>query len=416
MNAGAHFSSYAEATDWLYGTQLFGIKLGLDNVVQLMNGLALPDLRAQVIHVAGTNGKGSVCAFADSLLRANDFRVGLFTSPHIVSFRERMRISGTCIPEAEVATRLSRLREIVTGWDPHPTFFELTLALALDWFRDSATEVNVLETGMGGRLDATNAVSASVSVITPIAIDHQKWLGNSLERIAVEKAGILKPGVPAVSASQPPEVEAVVQTTAAAVGAPLTFIREDHVAEISRVSIGLDGPHQRNNAALALAAVRAIGVEPDSESVRSAFGSVRWRARFERFLNDRVIVDGAHNLHAARALVATWKSVFGSEKANILFGTVKDKDHQAILGVLASIAAAICYVPVASPRAVDPETLAEHSLPAPDVPQSVASSLSDAIASAVDGGDGRVLVTGSLFLAGEAIAVLEGEGFEQSAQ
>ncbi|MGZ5003432.1 MAG: bifunctional folylpolyglutamate synthase/dihydrofolate synthase, partial [Chthoniobacterales bacterium] len=187
--------SYREALAWLFGTQLFGIKLGLENIQRLLRTLNLPG-EQRIIHVAGTNGKGSVCAMIDSILRAQGYRSGLFTSPHLVTFRERIRVKGEMISEDEVAHGLTSIRQLVADWDPHPTFFEIATALGLQHFKNKHCEIVVLETGMGGRLDATNAVTPVVSVITPIDYDHQKWLGNSLGEIAAEKAGIIKPHVP----------------------------------------------------------------------------------------------------------------------------------------------------------------------------------------------------------------------------
>ena len=168
---------YDDAIEWLYSTQLFGMKLGLETVAKLLAALDLPADGQRFIHVAGTNGKGSVCAMADSILRAAGYRVGLFTSPHLVSYRERMLVDGEMLPEDQVASGLSKIRNLVGEWEAHPTFFEITLVLALMAFAEAEVEVVVLETGMGGRLDATNVVTPVVSVITPIALDHTQWLG-----------------------------------------------------------------------------------------------------------------------------------------------------------------------------------------------------------------------------------------------
>ena len=199
--------TYEEAIDWLYATQTFGIKLGLEYPTRLLREyLAFPPHTTKVIHVAGTNGKGSVCALAESVARAGGHRTGLFTSPHLVHYRERIRVSGIEISEEETARHLTALRALVADWEQHPTFFELTLALALRHFRDCGCELLILETGMGGRLDATSAVPSDVTVLTPIALDHQEWLGDTLGEIAGEKAAILRHGKPAFSAAQEPEV------------------------------------------------------------------------------------------------------------------------------------------------------------------------------------------------------------------
>ena len=219
--------SYTEALAWLYGLERFGIKLGLENIRRLLDELSRsggfqaaagdlpPSVAAatygvpgeiafpwKVIHIAGTNGKGSVCAMIDSICRAQGYHTGLFISPHLVTFRERIRINGEMISEDAVAGGLTTIRNLVADWDPHPTFFEVTTALALKHFSDAKIDIAILETGLGGRLDATNAVQSDVSVITSLALDHEKWLGNTLAKIAGEKAGIIKPRVPVVSAPQ----------------------------------------------------------------------------------------------------------------------------------------------------------------------------------------------------------------------
>jgi len=172
--------TYKKALAWLYGLQRFGIKLGLENIQRLIAKLHIDFRASRVIHVAGTNGKGSVCAMIDSILRAQGYCTGLFTSPHLVTFRERIRTNGEMISENAVASGLTAIRNLVTDWEPHPTFFEVTTALALKYFSDARIDIAVLETGLGGRFDATNAVRSNVSVITPIDFDHEKWLGWSL--------------------------------------------------------------------------------------------------------------------------------------------------------------------------------------------------------------------------------------------
>ncbi len=217
--------TYQEAIAWLYSTQLFGIKLGLDSPRRLLREyLAFPPRRTRVIHVAGTNGKGSVCALVDSVARATGLRTGLFTSPHLVDYRERVRVSGAEIPEEDTLRHLTALRALVAGWDHHPTFFELTLALALKRFAEQSCELIILETGMGGRLDATSAVPADITVLTPIDLDHQQWLGDSLAEIAAEKAAIIRPGKPVISAAQHPAARTVVAEIANERRAPLEFL------------------------------------------------------------------------------------------------------------------------------------------------------------------------------------------------
>src|SRR5439155_3807180 len=211
-------TNYRDALSWLYSLQRFGIKLGLENIERLLDELSKSDvLQAapwKVIHVAGTNGKGSVCAMVDSICRAQGYRTGLFTSPHLVTFRERIRVNGEMVSKDAIANGLTAIRNVVADSDPHPTFFEITTALALKCFSEANADVIILETGIGGRLDATNAIQSDVAVITQIDFDHEEWLGNTLAEIASEKAGIIKPRIPVVCASQRPEAEKVIRTRA----------------------------------------------------------------------------------------------------------------------------------------------------------------------------------------------------------
>jgi dihydrofolate synthase/folylpolyglutamate synthase len=234
-------SVYENALTWLFNTQRFGIKLGLENSRRVFNALDVPQPNERIIHVAGTNGKGSVCALLDSICRAAGYRTALFTSPHLVSFRERIQVDGALISKDEVVRGLTKIRELIAGWEPHPTFFEITTGLALDHFRNLEAEIIVLETGMGGPPRRDQRHPAVVSVLTPIDYDHQKWLGSSLTEIAREKAGIIKPAVPVVSARQLPKSRQVIRARAAECDAPLDFVRQP----FERLPIALSGAHQK---------------------------------------------------------------------------------------------------------------------------------------------------------------------------
>ncbi|HEY5705367.1 MAG TPA: folylpolyglutamate synthase/dihydrofolate synthase family protein [Terrimicrobiaceae bacterium] len=385
--------TYEESLAWLYATQQFGIKLGLDNIRGLLAALANPQERLSFLHVAGTNGKGSVCAILDAILRASGRRTGLYTSPHLVDFRERIRVNGEKIPPRAIANGLTTIREVSARWSHSPTFFEITTALALGHFARERCELVVLETGMGGALDATNAIVPLVSVITPIALDHTRWLGGTLAEIAREKAGIIKPGVPVVSAWQEPEAATVLVQRAAAAGSSMDFIE----ARFEPVGIALRGAHQKQNSALAIAALRAAGIEASDDSIREGLRNVRWPGRFQ-VVDERIILDGCHNPHAAAQLVVTWTNTYGTEKATVIFGALGDKDYPTMLKILESISREIFLVPVPSERSATPEALA---LACP-VPHRIFQSVKDAL----EESQGRTLVTGSLFLVGEALQVL----------
>lgn len=398
---------YDEAVAWVYGTQLFGMKLGLESIRKLLAALGLPAEGQRFVHVAGTNGKGSVCAMADSVLRESGYRVGLFTSPHLVSYRERIRVDGEMVSEEAVAAGLSAIRSLVAGWDPHPTFFEITLALALRVFAEAGVEVVVLETGMGGRLDATNVVTPAVSVITPVALDHTQWLGETVGLVAREKAGIIKPGVPVVSAPQTAEVAEVLRARAVECGARLVEVQVPYLGPV-----GLAGDHQRMNAAVALAALRAGGFKFSDEAAGRGVARVEWRARFQR-IGERLVVDGAHNPAAAVVAVATWREIFGAEQATVIFGAVESKDVRGVVSLLGDIAGRWVVTPVNSVRGLAAADIVRLAgLEGADV--TVVEGAAEALAETR--GDARVLVCGSLFLAGEVLGLVEGKRFEASAQ
>ncbi|MGC1479167.1 MAG: folylpolyglutamate synthase/dihydrofolate synthase family protein [Chthoniobacterales bacterium] len=383
--------TYGELLDWLYSSQQFGIKLGLENTRKLLAAVGDPQKRLQFIHVAGTNGKGSVCAMTDAVLRRSGRRTGLFTSPHLVDYRERVRVDGEWISEEAVVEGLTRLRGAADDLAQPPTFFELSMVLAARYFAECGVDVVVLETGMGGRLDSTNVVRPLVSVITPIAMDHTRWLGNTIAEIAGEKAGIIKAGVPVVSAAQDDAAERVIRDRAAEMVAELEFVPGEVPEDWE---IGLTGSHQRRNAALAMAAIRAAGIAVDESARRRGLAAVEWRGRFQRIGN--VVLDGAHNLQGARQLVQTWRETFGEERAVVIFGALADKDPGGMIGELEAIASEFIFVPVKSMRSEEPGELARLTTR----PCRVAGSLTDGFT----GASGRaVLLTGSLYLVGEAL-------------
>ena len=363
---------------------------------------------------------------AAAICQAANYRTGLFVSPHLVTFRERIQIQGELISYDAVASGLTNLRNLVANWDPHPTFFEITTALALKHFAEAKADVVILETGLGGRLDATNAVPSSVSVITPIALDHEKWLGDSLETIAAEKAGIIKPHTPVVSAPQSPEAERVIRARAAECGAPLLFTEELYHAS----PIALPGQYQKLNAALALAAIRAAKIEIDENAIRSGLAAVQWPGRFQKW-DEQTIIDGAHNPAAAQVLVQTWREVFGNRRATLVLAILADKNLRGICEALLRIAESILLPQIRSERAADPADIAKtigsisSDCGAGASPGnrsgSPTISIFPSIAAALEVGRAKpnlILITGSLHFAGETLALLRGEpaAFEECAQ
>lgn len=409
--------TYRESLDWLYGIQVHGIKLGLENTRRLCAALGIETAggeKRRFIHVAGTNGKGSVCAMLAAICVASGKRTGLYTSPHLVSFRERIRLGVNLIPEEHVAKGLSDIRRLTAQWEHSPTFFEVATALALSWFQTQRAEWIILETGMGGRLDATNVVTPAVSVITPVSMDHQQHLGGTLTEIAREKAGIIKRGVPVVSAPQVDEVAAVLNSAAAGTGSSINFI-SNPLAEGWKIA--LRGRHQRTNAALAFAALVSAGMRPDPRQIAQALGSVEWPGRFQLVNDGRIVLDGAHNEAGARALAETWAGEFPGEKATVILGVLADKDVRAVCRPLLGLAARIISVPIHNARALSAAALTDVVRDLADVPCMIADGIQSAITGAAKHPE-RVLVTGSLFLIGEALAHLGmgGGDHERSAQ
>ncbi len=392
--------TFDQSLEWLYSTQHFGIKLGLENIRHLLEQSGNPQESLRFIHVAGTNGKGSVCAMLDSILQAEGLRTGLYTSPHLVDFRERIRVGGGKISPEAVASGLTRLREIAETMSQPPTFFEVSTALALLFFAQQRCDVVVLETGMGGRLDATNVVTPLVSVITPIDLDHTQWLGETLEEVAGEKAGIVKAGVPVVSAEQKTEARETLKKVAESLAVPLSFA----TTPVINFPIALRGEHQKANAALALLALQEAGLSVGENAVRAGLRDVVWPGRFQE-VDDRVILDGAHNPHAAMWLVQTWREVFPGEKPTIIFSALQDKDAAAILEILEPLAARFFFVPVRNERTDIPEKFLTLT--------SVSSRCFPSVGQAIEAAraeEGRILIAGSLFLVGDAMEALGLEG------
>jgi dihydrofolate synthase/folylpolyglutamate synthase len=404
---------FEELKAQLFARGNFGVKLGLDRMREGCALLGNPERRAPVLHVAGTNGKGSTCAFAESSLRAAGLRTGLYTSPHLNHFCERIRIGGEPIDEERACDLFDEVRAKVP-WalgDPGLTFFEIVTLMAFVAFRE--VEVMVIEVGLGGRLDATNVVEPRACAIAALGLEHTQYLGPTLADIAAEKAGILKPGAAAVSAGQPLTAARILQEKADAAGVALWRPGRDYRFEsregrpfcyagprwVVRAEPALIGPHQRANAALACALLEASGLcEPRhaEEGLRSA----RWPARLERFGD--VYVDGAHNPHAARALAHALPPLLDGRPLRLVFGALQDKDAAAMLHELSPLAASVHYCAPESPRALAPAALARL------FPGAVHASVAEALAAARNEG-GVVLCCGSLYLAGEARAVLLGE-------
>ena len=399
MSSAMDLLSYKDALDWLYASQMFGMKLGLVGISRLLTELGVERPQARVMHVAGTNGKGSVCAFAESVARAAGYTTGLFTSPHLVRFNERIRVNGASIPDADVARLIARVRRQVAGWETPPTFFELTLAVAMLYFAEQRPDLIILETGMGGRLDATNALPKDVAVITPIGMDHTQYLGSTLYDIAREKAAILAWHRPALTAPQQPDALRAIHEAAAACHTEYRII-----AEPCELPLGLTGAHQKLNAALALAALRAAIPHFLCSEAQLAEGlaSTCWPGRFEEALPG-VILDGAHNPPAMHTLVDTWRATHGEARACCIFAGAADKDLMEVLKILSPIVDQWVLPPVQSPRIKPPAELATLVQRVSETPVRVAATLEEALRTPRR----PLLICGSFFLLGECLALLQ---------
>jgi len=419
--------TYAEAVARLLGLrggEHAGMRPGLERIEGLLDALGRPEQRYRLVQVGGTNGKGSVSAMLAAILRAAGHRVGLYTSPHLVSFRERIRVDGEPIPEDDVVDAVEALGTQVARLDA--TMFEATTALALDHFAREAVDVAVLEVGLGGRLDATTVGTPEVAVIARIDLDHQAILGATLTEIAAEKAAIIRGGA-AIAAAQAPEAERVLVQRAATVGVPLLLEGRDLSVSVERrgpdgqrlrcagpgwsltgVELGMPGSFQPSNALLAVAAARTLGAgEP---AIREGLARVWWPGRFQVFQRPHgyLVLDGAHNPAGARALATSLREVFAGARATFVLGVLRDKDAAGIVAALAPLADRFVLVAASNPRATPPDTLSAIVAAAgSDV--EIAGSPAEALALAARrGATPIVCVAGSLSLIGDVLRHLQG--------
>ncbi|OGQ99333.1 MAG: bifunctional folylpolyglutamate synthase/dihydrofolate synthase [Deltaproteobacteria bacterium RIFOXYD12_FULL_57_12] len=444
--------TYQEAWDFLDQLQFFKIKLGLDSMTMFLAELGNPQDSLLYVHVAGTNGKGSVSATLLTLLARAGYKVGLYTSPHLTSVRERFMINGVYISEAEFAAEASRIRAILR--ERQITYFEFTTALALLWFARQRVDLVILEVGLGGRLDATNVITPLVSIITNVAMDHEAYLGDTLAAIAVEKAGIIKPGVPVVSAvglDGAPEPLAVVRETCGQQQAPLYLLGEDFQAEpeeegawaywgmrrsgcclvrekLAGLVLNLKGDHQRANAALALATLdllQAHGFRVSAVDIRAGLLTVRWPGRLEYFRLDRqsgarlpedaagsirYLLDGAHNPAGVKSLVAALLRDFFYKRLILVWGAMADKDIRSSLAQIAPLADVLILTRPPGERSASPEqllaALPEMERGRAECVEPVDAALARAAVLVRDGD--LVCVAGSLYLIGAARVKLLG--------
>jgi dihydrofolate synthase/folylpolyglutamate synthase len=417
---------YAAAIEFLYGLRLFGTKLGLENTFALANLVGNPHRHLRFIHVAGTNGKGSVCAFLESIYRHAGLRVGLFTSPHLVSFTERLQVKRVPISQADVCRLTEKLIERLGGpreeWPFRPTFFEFVTILALVYFQEQKCDLVIWETGLGGRLDATNIVTPLASVITNIQFDHQQWLGNTLAQIAHEKAGIIKPHVPVITGPMSTEALTVIQSTATSAQSPLTIVNafprsrgsesahfsvpSTDLEKVASARLSLLGEHQKTNASVALATVRALQntIPVPPSAITEAFSHTFWPGRLQQLQirDSTLLLDGAHNPDGARALVHALDHLFPARERTLVIGLFKDKAWQEMCEILIPGAARVFLVPLHNERSVNPDDVRAYSAERwPSTRFTISNSSSAAVDTALK--FPFVIVAGSLHLIGEVM-------------
>jgi dihydrofolate synthase / folylpolyglutamate synthase len=404
--------TYSESVHFLYslGNEIQTAKFGLDRITRLLEALGSPHRAGRFVHVAGTNGKGSTCAMIEAGLRAAGVRTGLYTSPHLNEPTERIQIAGLPISQVQFAEAFTEVHEIAERMlragelDLHPTYFETVTAMAFSLFARQQVDTIVLEVGMGGRLDATNVVNPALSVIAPIDLDHQAFLGDTLPKIAAEKAGILKPGVPSIFSEQPAEAETVLRAHAKG---PYTLARDWAITDLALNELGssfrmrdlrivcpLAGQHQVENARTAAIALHQLGVPP-------GISTTRWPGRLEHVSHrPEIILDGAHNPAGTRALVDYIRRFYSGRRIWIVYGVMRDKAAAEMASLLFPWANRVIVTAPANSRAMPP-----GDIPAPGA--TITHTVGEAVALLNQAAaDDVIFITGSLFVVGEARALL----------
>lgn len=417
-----------EARALIQGVEWRGSRPGLSRVRELLHRIGDPQDTLQFVHIAGTNGKGSTAAMLAAVLQAAGYTTGLFTSPFLEQFAERMQVNGQPIPDAELAAACETLQPCIAAMDDQPTEFELVTAAAMLWFQRRGCDIVVLEVGLGGRLDATNVIGApACAVITNIGLDHTEILGDTLAQIAREKAGILKPGTRAVSYPQVPEVRDVLRGTCARLGIPLTEADADAIEPLrdsvdgqtfsyrgAVYDLPLLGRHQLRNAAVALetvAALRARGWRIPDAAVHAGLAQVRWPARFEVLRRAPwFVLDGGHNPQCAQTVAENLRSYFPDSRRVLLVGVLKDKDYAGIFDALDPVADEYVCIAPDSQRALPAEELGkflEKYGKDVTVCESIKDGVSMALDIAGDDPDTMICAVGSLYSVGEIRACFE---------
>jgi dihydrofolate synthase/folylpolyglutamate synthase len=419
--------NYTEAIDSLYSLRLFGTKFGLENSFRLANLFGNPQKHLRFIHVAGTNGKGSTCAILESIYRSAQFKTGFFTSPHLVSFTERVQVCRSPISEENVAALTSKVFNIIQAenadnpdreqWEFRPTFFEVITIMALIHFVESRCDLVIWETGMGGRLDATNIVTPLAAIITNVQLDHETWLGSTTAEIAREKAGIIKPGVPVITGCTDPAALQVIRETSKGHHSPLRIPGDARQKEAAAAGLQLPGAHQLANAACALETVDILQpILPVSKSsITKGLHEVTWPGRLQllSYQGRQILLDGAHNPDGAQTLRKAILAQYSRREIALVLGLFKDKAWQRICQILIPLARKVYLTPVESERSANPAEVENFCRQVnPNAEINSYASLPDALNAAL--ANNFVVVSGSLHLVGEAMQALGVSPFTRS--
>lgn len=379
--------THEEAMKFIEDSSRFGSKLGLESIRTLLEYLENPQDALKYIHVAGTNGKGSTSSFLNSVLVRSGFNVGLYTSPHLITFNEGIKINSVNIKDEEIAKSANIVKNAVdkmlADGHQHPTQYEIVTAISFEYFKAMKVDIVILEVGMGGRLDATNVIGCPlVSIITPIAMDHVGFLGDTIEKVAAEKAGIIKPNCDVVVARQDKDALKVIEDVSKELNANLynveyesikvtdmselgsTFNVQVREKEYEDLHVGLIGQHQIENALVALTAIEVLkkhGFEIHDLSIKLGLKETKWAGRLELIQEKpRILIDGAHNLHGAKALSRTIDNVFNYNKLVAVIGILSDKDIDGVFAQLLPLCDEIIFTKPANPRACDPRELIKY--------------------------------------------------------
>ncbi len=422
-------TAYEACLREMFALHRFGIKLGLDVIGTILKRLGNPHEKFKSIHIAGTNGKGSVAAYLSSILCKSGVKTGMYTSPHLIRFNERVRINEREITDADVVESYKAVKDAATGLDRSPTFFEYTTAMAFHLFGKAGVNWAVIETGMGGRLDATNILNPVVSIITNISLEHREYLGDTIGKIAFEKAGIIKPQKPVITGINEKEAFLEVEAKAKRENSPLFRLGRDFDIRINRdgsfdysglesrfnrLSCSLAGEHQPGNAALAIAAIEAIGLlgnPVSNEDIAKGLMDARWPGRLElRRGEPDILIDGSHNPAAAKQLAQYLEQNATPEKTILVIGVLDDKAYEQILALLLPLCRHVILTRAKIDRGLDPEILLDYiksnrKNPSAEIIMDVEDAIKKAIS--VSSNNDLVCIAGSLYVAGEAIEALD---------